>query len=371
MGVGFGLAEDPKENDLARRLSLIVYDHSRKPRLSIDRNNNEPMQGRLSPHAWIGFMLCSAVVTAWAADSGAEIFAFKFSPGHPLVYAIDVKSKTVTDQEVGDRHSETRNNSDLRYKVRLTATGSAKEGLTVVHYEPFDLEQDLGADGPTGTVKTTIRGLDVVVRQNEIVVVDTKNDIGMLQAKNIRLSYYPLLLSGDITLDRGGAIQKLSGDLPFVQNWTEQKQTEIAFFHIQFPDTAKAVKDAWMENFTLHNSGGIEFGVGGLTVTNEFTRQADTTEQDNPLATFDLSMSAHEDSLSGYFDQGGQKTAIGMSPVDATTAGNFHFDQKGGFLVDGQESASFKASVNMVVQGRSVSTRANTQSDWQIKLVPP
>ena len=308
--------------------------------------------------------------TTTNSNSG-EIFKFKFEMNKPLVYAIEFKSRTVIDISGGNRNSLTRNSTEMRYKIKLTAVSTNQDGTTTVHYEPFDFEEEIEIIGPSGRINTSTHGLDVVSKQNDIVVIDTAKGIGMSQARNVKLPIYPSLLSGYFYLDSVGNAKYLNGDLPFIDQWQDNLKYDVGFFHIIFPTNVISVRDSWTNNIVMKNVGGAFFTGDGITRPNVFTRELDSMAGTNSTACFSLYESDINQNLGAYIEQGGQRTSVAIPECDESASATFHFDQKLGRLIDMKKTEKSSNSMSIMVQGNSADSHNNLELESSMTLVSP
>ena len=192
------------------------------------------------------FWFASVDVYAETATNapGSQIFKFKFELNKPLIYDYSLKSRQVNDSNYGTRSSLTKNSSETHYKIRLTATGTNNDGTTTVFYEPFDFVQDVEIVNASGRSTISTRGLDIVSKQNDIVIVDTKKGIGLGQVNNLKLPIYPYLLSGYFYLDPAGNVKGVDGEVPFIDMWLDNLNKRMGFFNIIWPTNSISVRDS-------------------------------------------------------------------------------------------------------------------------------
>lgn len=307
---------------------------------------------------------------AISSDTG-QVFQFKFEVNKPLIYAVQLKSMTINDSTAGSRNSIIKNSSDFRYKIKLTAIGKNQDGTTTVHYEPFDFEQDFESNGSSGRSTTTFRGLNVVAKQNDIVMIDTARGVGMAQAKTMKIAAYAVMLSGNITFDPTGNVKKLEGDLPFIDYWQESLRFIPGFFQFAFPTNAIAVRDSWTNGVVLKNIAGTILNGDGITETNVFNRELDDTTKEGAIACFRLYMSALSQNLGGYIEQSGQRTSTVISDYSDNVNATFRFDQKLGRLIDLKKTSKLLNTASMVAQGNSATSHTDAEMEFSFRLVPP
>ena len=310
--------------------------------------------------------------TATNFDAG-QLFKFKYKLNAPVVYAVVNKSRSVNDSTSGTRNTLTRSTSEVRYKFRLTAISTNQDGTTRVLYEPFDFEQDIENVSDSGRSTLSFRGLDIVSKQNDIVVVDTSKGIGVSQAKNMKYSVYPSLLSGYFDLDSAGNIKKIDGDLPFIDQWQDFLKFNLGIFQIILPTNSISVRDSWTNNLTLKSAGGVYFQGDGIVQPHTFIRELDSTADSatNDSACFRLYETDDYKDFGGYLEQAGQRTSIAIPEHHEDMNATFHFDQKLGRLIYMKKTAKSHDSFNMMVQGNSASGQFDIDSDNSINLVSP
>ena len=307
-----------------------------------------------------------------ATNSNAgQLFKFKFELNKPLIYAVEIKTRTMSDESVGSRSLLTRNSSESRYKIRLTAVSTNQNGTTTIYYEPFDYQQDIDNVGASGRITTSYRGLDVVSKQNDIAMVDTTKGIGMSQAKSLKLGIYPCLLSGYMDLNPAGAVTKLDGDLPFIDQWQENFRFIPGFFHFAFPTNAISIRDSWTNYVAFKSTSGVIFNGDGIIQTNVFTRELDSTTNNNPAACFTLYESDIRQNMGGYFELSGQRTSVNVPQRTQNANATFHFDQKLGRLIDVHKSDKMTDSVSMMYQGNPATSHHDSDVEISMQLISP
>lgn len=315
-----------------------------------------------------GFIAQGLVTAARAAD---EPFQFKFEANHPLVYAVTTTRQNVSIRvmqlDTGEKSSVTTNKVDLRYKFRLTPLQKSADGVWTLRYEPFGVEEDAETSGTGGRGATTIRGLDVKSTQNGIVVIDTTQDVGTMQAKAVKQGAYARLLSGNFEFQPDGRITKLSGDLPFVDYWTETSRYEIGFFDIVFPAAPVPAGGNWTTNLVVKDLEGIKLGQGGIVETNTFAREA-TPAATNQLVTITASMAVNPKNIMASMDSMGQNTVLNLSEFNHKKTGQFLFDPAAGCLQSGEEDDDVNMTMNMLLQGHTmaVTTELNIRTKFEL-----
>jgi hypothetical protein len=308
--------------------------------------------------------------TATNSNAG-QIFRFKFELNKPLIYAIQIKQKTINDVSGGNRSSLTKNSLEMHYKIKLTALGKNQDGTTTVHFEPFDFEQNAESTGTSGQSTTTFRGLDIVAKQNDIVIIDTAKGVGVSQAKNLKVGAYPVMLSGNFTFDPAGNVKTMDGDLPFIDHWQENLNFNPGFFQFIFPTNVVAVADSWNNCVVMKNVAGTILNGDGITETNIFTRELDDTTKDSSVACFRLYMSALHQNLGGYIEQSGQRTSTVISDFSDNMNATFRFDQKLGRLIELKKTDKALNTASMVSQGNTVTGHTDAEIELSMRLISP
>jgi hypothetical protein len=120
------------------------------------------------------------------SSSADQAFSFNFEPNHPLVYSVESKNKTILDRsgEVQGRsmNSLTKMTVEERYKIRLTPLKKNGDGTWTVRYETFDFNQDKDVFGSNGNLLTSLHGLEIKGTQNGIVVIDSPEQLPVVQS---------------------------------------------------------------------------------------------------------------------------------------------------------------------------------------------
>ncbi len=313
------------------------------------------------------FCLLAMEMRAQTTAGDSQLFAFKFQTNQPLVYEFSLKTRTTTENNIGGKTSLANNTTDLRYRVRMTYYKKNPDGTTFVYFKPYRVAEDMDFVGPNHLV-SQIRGLKIKSLQNNVVTIDTENNVGMSQVNPIKLGIYPVMLSGYFNFDPTGRTLKFEGDIPFIDYWTEMFKAKIGYFSILFPNHPVGIREAWTENFSMNTCGGAALD-NPLTFTNTFTRGLNLMTNGNPIAAFDMTSADHLQNISGYVEQNGQKSSLNISQFDHNAFGTYHFDQKRGVLLDSKTTDTGEISVEMLVQGNSATSHFNIETEMQINLI--
>ena len=324
--------------------------------------------------ACCGLLGALLLPTAGAADTGAaQLLQFKFELNHPVVLSAESTTQTKTERsvqlETGAKSAAATNSMVNRYKLRLTPVKKSADGVWTLHYEPFDFEEDLETSGSNGHVDTTIRGLDVKSTQNGIVVVDTTKGVGMAQAKAIKQGAYARMVSGNFEFQPVGAITKVEGDLPFVDYWTESTKYQVGFFDIIFSTDAVSAGGSWTKTLAVKDLEGIKLGEAGLMETNTFVWQANPGAT-NHLIPITVNMAAEPKNIFGSMETMGQNTALNISQFSHQKSGQFLFDPAAGVLNSGDETETLKMSMDMLVQGHTMTVATELTIRSKFDLLP-
>jgi len=324
--------------------------------------------------AFLGLACMTAASLSQAASgkAAAETFAFKFQPKHPLVYSVKTTIKLTSYMSAGAQRENTTTTetaTETRYKLRLTAMGDRKNGVTPVRYEPFDYESDSEARGPAGNFVNSVRGLEVKGTQNGITVMDTAREIGMSQAKGFKHDAIPLLLSGQMDFEDLGGIKEFHGDLPFIDFWQNLIKSQIGLFGIVFPDRALAPGDSWEAVVPLKALGQIKLDGDGLSYTNTLTRREDAERGGRAIATFKVAAPMRCHDLTGYIEQGGQSQRLNITTFERHATGTMHFDRERGVFLDGDSSGTATSAMTTLIQGRALTMRMEMRMSLEITLI--
>ena len=296
-------------------------------------------------------------------------FAFKYEISHPLFYSMGTKMIMNMDMKSGSETMKMKMAFDMRYHVTLTPTASSKEGVTPMRMEPSDIEGDWDITGPGGNILLTLRGSDMVGKQDGVVIIDTKNNIGTDQAQSFKKEILPLYLSGQVDLDTRGEVRQFHGDMPFVEFWTEAIASQLGFFGLVFPENEIPVGSNWQESLSLKKMGQVKLDGDGVKCNMVFKRQPDVVTPDGTMAAFNVSAPFTCKDLSGSMEQMGQTTRLNISKMDRRATGSFLFDQGKGVLVEGTSKADAEASMNAVVQSQQLSINLQMEMDIRINLL--
>jgi hypothetical protein len=312
-----------------------------------------------------------------ASDSdAAQAFKFNFATDKPLVYSVKIVTRQMNDSTIGTRSSLTRNTVETRYKFRLIrAAGAQTNGTMSVYFHPFDFEQDIDNVSQQGHGTIAIRGLNILVKQDGIVVVDTENNIGFTQARTMKQIAYPSMLSGYMHFDATGSVKTLGGDPPFIDTWTENLKNIVGLFYIVFPTNALAVRDTWTNILTLKSVNGTVFNGDGMSRPFVFDRELDSPPTGGgntaPAPCFKCYEVLNLTDYGGYFEQNGQRTSIAIPESSESSEATFHFDPQLGCVTDVKMTSKTQSTTKAVVQNSSNVAHINMDSDITIKLLPP
>jgi len=313
------------------------------------------------------FCLLAMEMRAQTTTDDSQLFAFKFQTNQPLVYAFSIKTRTMTENNTGGKSSLANNTTDIRYRVRMTYYKNNPDGSTFVYFKPYRVAEDMDIVGPNHFV-LQIRGLKIKNLQNNVVTIDTENNVGMSQVNQIKHGIYPVMLSGYFNFDPMGRTLKFEGDLPFIDYWTEMFKARLGYFSILFPNHRVGIQEAWTENYPMNTCGGAVLD-SPLTFTNTFTRGLNLMTNGNPIASFDMTSANHLQNISGYIDQNGQKSSLNISQFNRDSFGTYHFDRKRGVLLDSKTTDTDDISIEMLVQGNSATSHYNIKTEMQINLI--
>jgi hypothetical protein len=322
---------------------------------------------------------CLAALSTAAAEpadqSAGDQFTFKFRGSQPLIYAFDIKTtnnKTISKEAASGVANDvvTRSVVHSRYKVRLTPVPGAAPGETLVHYEPFDVEQDVETTQGQSRFDVTMQGWEVKAQQNGITVIDTTRQIGIGQAKNFRNSLTWLLLSGWMVFDAQGKVSKIQGDIPFVESWKDSLKSLSGFWRVVLPDHPVAVGEHWENLVVAKESGGCTLEGDGVTNVFQFTRTADSVTNGATVANFDITGTENDTDVTAYFDQNGQNTSINLPRLSDFATGSFQFDPRRGILTDITVTDNGTLLMNMLSQGTTITANGKIDTETHIYLLP-
>jgi hypothetical protein len=303
--------------------------------------------------------------------NGGNVFKFKFEINKPLVYDLDFKSRSVNDLTAGSRDSLTKNTFETHYKIRLTAIETNQDGTTTVFVEPFDFTEDVERVNASGHVTTSVRGVDVLSKNNGLVIVDSKNGIGKAQAQNLKYPIYPYLISGYFYVDGAGYIRSVNGDLPFIDFWQFKLKGIIGFFGIIFPTNSISIRDSWTNTVVIKDSGGTTYDGDGLIQPYVFVRELDSAATNDSIACFSLYESGNYKNLGATVEQPGQQMSILFPERNENFYGTYHFDQKLGRLVDMSKTVKVQDSASFMIQGNSATGNDDIEESTSMQLITP
>lgn len=249
----------------------------------------------------------------------------------------------------------------------MTAINTNSNGTTTVFYEPFDFEQDADIVGPAGQVNQTTKGLDIVVKQNGIVTIDTANNIGMAQEKDMKLRLYPFLLSGYLNFDNRGYVGSVDGDLPFSDHWQGNLKYSIGFFQIVFSTNAIPTDGSWTNYIVLNNLNAFYLDQP-IIQTNIFTRGPDLTT--NRVA-FAMRQSSESENVTAYIEQSGQRTSVAIPDCVMTKDATYVFDTQLGQLVSATDKEKIETTTSIVSPTGSATRQDDVEHEDSISLVLP
>jgi hypothetical protein len=319
-----------------------------------------------------GFLAPAVLAGPASGDTAPQTLRFSFEMNHPLVYFVDSTVKTLTDRtmqlDTGSKSTQTKNSVETRYKIQLTPVRQSKDGTWTLHYQPMDFEQDLDVDGSSGHFVTTLRGLEVKSAQNGIVVVDTAKEIGVTQARAIKQGAYQKMLSGYLDFKPTGEISKVDGDLPFIDFWTDAIKYQVGFFDVAFPPEPVPAGGNWTVNLTLKDLQGLKLGDEGLLETNVFVRNNGPSAT-NHLQSIGASMTVNVRDIMGSTDAGGQNSMLNIPQFNQVKTGTFEFDPDAGCVVKGAEDESVKTTLDVLVQGHTVTVTMDLQTNTKFELL--
>lgn len=286
-------------------------------------------------------------VSAQARD--VQEFLFKFESDRPLLYATKSRISIDMDIQAPGESVKTTMEIEMRYDIKLTPKGKLGGDVTTLRLEPSDLEADWDITGPAGHIIMKLRGSDITATQNGVTIIDTKKDIGLAGAREIKNELVALYLSGDLDIDSRGKVVNIHGDVPFVEFWTEAIEGQPGFFGVVFPGKPIAMGDTWKQFLTLKKMGDILLEEPGLRCTITLTRDSDTTIDGRNISSFILVAPLKQRDLVGYMNQGGEQIRVNILTFDRSGSGTVSFDGKEGVLIDYNMEIEAKSHMNISI----------------------
>jgi hypothetical protein len=338
-----------------------------------------------SAFLFLAFLFSIVTATSRAGDKtgSARGVSYEFVFGkEPLVYSVHQKSETknlISNPSASPstpyanpsaQGVTTKTVSEIHFKFRLTAVGSAKDGIIAVHYEPFDYESETDSTGPSGRFVTSARGSAIKSTQNGIVIVDTEKGIGFSQAKGLKADIFPSLLSGTFDMNGAGNIVSIHGDLPFIDTWQEMQKTQIGIFGFRLAGHAVTNGETWEAVLPMSSAGPIKFDGAPLNLTNYFSLAEEAADENPAIATIKLSTVMRSHDLGGNIEERGQSTHADLSEFETRAFGMVHFDKKRHVFIDEDLSRSATMAMTVLVQGRALSSRTEIHTELQMDLLP-
>ena len=322
---------------------------------------------------YIGFATACLAQFALTAAAGDSNNKFNFSMNHPLVFAVESTTKTVTSRtmhmETGDTFSVIQNSVETRYQLKLTPIRKGKDGVWTLRYEPLDRQELLETVDDNGRVSTSIHNLDIKSTRDSVVAVDTANGIGMTEAKSLKQGVYPKLLSGYFDFKPTGVISKVDGDLPFIDFWTDTIKYQVGFFDFVFASEPVSRGQPWTANITLKDlQGTIRLG-DGILETNRFTQDEHAPTSNGHNLAFVGSLVAHQKNFTGDMDLMGQAARVTITDFDHNKSGKFEYSPDDGCLVNGNQQESVKVSLNVTYKGNPVTMQTDLEISSKFQLV--
>lgn len=336
---------------------------------------------RLAYPSFIFLLLAITLESQAGEKPHTSALAFSFGK-EPLVYSVRLKTENKAYASSGGSSSGapyannsgqtlvTKSTGDVHYKIRLTGTGMTKDGLMIVKYEPFDYDAAVDSTVAAGHFVTTMHGMSLKTTQNGIVIIDTDKDIGMAQAKTMKIDAILLLLSGELDMNNVGEIKNVQGDMPFVDFWQEQTKTEMGILGFLLPSHAVTNGETWEIVTPIKKFGSVKIDGPGLNHTNVFTLAEDPLSDDPNIAKITYSAPMFARDLSGYMEEHGQGMHTDLSELEQHGYGTAHFDKKRHVCLDEQFSRSGSVVTTMLIQGRAVTSHAENRTEVEIKLLP-
>lgn len=296
-------------------------------------------------------------------ELGAQRFIFKFEPGQDLVYETKIDMAINMNIMLEGRSINTKMNIKMGYNVKLSPKSKVDRNISTVKLKPSGLECYWDVVGPSGKVITKLKDSEIISTQGGRTLIDTKRNIGLSAAKELKNSLSALYLSGEMDINSKGKVVKFRGDVPFVEFWNESIQGQPGFFSIIFPEKIISVGENWKETIVLKKMGEIFLKEPGLSCTVKFIREPDKRIKGKNICKFKLVSPFKHRNLSGYMNQGGQKLKLNISTFDRSCTGSIHFDAERGVLVDSSAKVDATAKMNMSVANQSATL------DMKMKIV--
>lgn len=262
-----------------------------------------------------------------------EMFEFRYEPDRPLNYAMAVGMDMDMDLKIMGQVINSKMNFEMRLNLKLTAEGAPVDGVTTLLMNPSKIEGDWVISDPSGgKMVINLRNSEVKGLHNGVLVIDTKNNVGMDIARELKKEITPLYLSGKVDVDAQGNIKQFHGDLPFVDFWSSQLEEQVGLFGIVFPEGPVASDGSWKEEVSFSEMGEIKIKGEALKSDVQFTRGADVTEDGRELAVFSLAAPFTYKNLKGSMTQGLHSIELDIPNFERTADGTIHFDKERGVI---------------------------------------
>jgi|GEM_PF-2683400 len=287
-----------------------------------------------------------------------------------LVYSMNMEIETSSDVESGGATQHIEMAYSLHYDFKLTQTEESNAQWHRLRLEPSNIQGHWDVKGPGGHIVVTLdSNAQMKGTQDETLLFDTENGIGVDQAQEFKKEIYPLYLSGSMELDSLGNLGKFYGDLPFEEFWNEATLGQIGMFGIVFPEKSVAVGQKWQKSLTMKKMSPIELDGKGVKVPIIFTRIADSLEAEKRLNVFDISSSFKYKNLSGTMAQSGMTFKVKIPQMDRIGSGRILFDKTRGVLIHAESNNNIIARMSLALEGETATLTMHATNVSSIDLV--
>lgn len=311
--------------------------------------------------------MCLALPLAIAQG---DKFEFKYEAGKALSYDIVLKISMAMNMEMGGQVQATNMVYTMTYNATITATDKVKDGATTLDFKPSNIGGQWDIESAGSKVLMTLKGEHLKGTVNGQLFIDTENDIGVEEAKDVLDEMKPLYLAGQIDCDALGNIKRLHGNDDFVKFWTDMLAQQVGFYGIVFPEKPVAVGDAWEERLTLKKLDQLVLEGEGLRCDMKFTRLPDVEAKGGKLAVFELSAPFSHKNLKASMGGMGGETPLNIDKFERQAGGKMHFDQAKGIFT----SSEIEVDVDVVMKTKAgpedLGIDMKMGMEMEMKLVP-
>ncbi|MCF8235130.1 MAG: hypothetical protein K9G67_14720 [Bacteroidales bacterium] len=283
----------------------------------------------------------------------AQDFDFSFKSMEAHKYSTTSTMKLDMDMRVDDWTEKMGMDISMQYDVKITPLEKLEDGSVRCKLEPENIMANWDMIQAGMHIKAKLENDYVYGTVDGTVFIDTKNDVGTSEAKELKKELAGLYLSGEMTMTENGDMADITGSIPFEEFWKENMEAYVGFFGIVFNDEAIAVGEKWEVPFELAQMGELRLSDTLKSIVS-FKREADTLIDGTSYQYFTGRSPFNSQNLKGKMsDLGGDGTIV-INDLQRTGEIDIIYDNDQGILISNKTDIDGDVKMSMTVEGQEV-----------------